>query len=184
MEKTKTKTIYTTRSLVIMAMFTAVLCVSAYISIPLPNGTHFTALTIIITTIILTFPFQQAASIITVWMLLGIAGIPVFVGGIAGLGYITGPYGGYNVAFLLTSIFIPMICKSIYNRLYFSMIAILSAIIIDLTGTIWIMAVSKISFKAAFAVGFIPFILFDIIKAVLAAQLVPQLRIIINNFEN
>lgn len=46
------------------------------------------------------------------------------------------------------------------------------------------MAVSKISFKAAFAVGFIPFILFDIIKAVLAAQLVPQLRIIINNFEN
>ena len=64
------------------------------------------------------------------------------------------------------------------------MIAILSAIIIDLTGTIWIMAVSKISFKAAFAVGFIPFILFDIIKAVLAAQLVPQLRIIINNFEN
>ncbi len=113
-----------------------------------------------------------------------IAGIPVFVGGIAGLGYITGPYGGYNVAFLLTSIFIPMICKRKYNRLYFSMIAILSAIIIDLTGTIWIMAVSKISFKAAFAVGFIPFILFDIIKAVLAAQLVPQLRIIINNFEN
>lgn len=184
MEKNQTNNIYTTRKLVIMAMFTAVLCVSAYISIPLPNGTHFTALTIIITAIILTLPLQQAASIITVWLLLGIAGVPVFVGGLAGLGYITGPYGGYNAAFLLTSLFIPMLCKRKYNRLYFSIVAVLSAIIIDLTGTIWIMAVSKVSFKAAFIAGFIPFILFDIIKAVFAAQLVPQLRNIINNFEN
>lgn len=184
MEKSKTNNRYQTRSLVVMAMFTAVLCVSAYISIPLPNGTHFTALTIIITVIILTFPLHQSASIIIVWLFLGIAYVPVFVGGISGLGYITGPYGGYNVAFLFTSLVIPLLCKRRYNRLYFSMVAILSAIITDFIGTLWIMAVSKVSFKAALIAGFIPFILFDIIKAVFAAQLVPQLRGIINNLDN
>ena len=43
---------------------------------------------------------------------------------------------------------------------------------------------SEIPFKAAFITGFVPFIALDIVKAVLAAQLVPQLRRIINHVEN
>ena len=184
MEKSKTNNKLSTRCLVIMSMFAAVLCVSAYISIPLPNGTHITALTLIITIIVLTFPARQSFTIILVWLLLGMAGVPVFVGGTSGLGYITGPYGGYNIGFLVISALVPMICVHIYNRLYLMVIAVLSAISVDLIGTFWIMAVSKIPFKAAFITGFVPFIALDIVKAVLAAQLVPQLRRIINHVEN
>ncbi len=46
------------------------------------------------------------------------------------------------------------------------------------------MAVSKVSFKAAFITGFAPFIVLDIVKAVLAAQLVPQLRKILSSLEH
>ncbi len=184
MEKSKTNSNISTRNLVIMSMFAAVLCVSAYISIPLPNGTHITALTLIITIIVLTFPVRQSFTIILIWLLLGIAGIPVFVGGVAGLGYITGPYGGYSIGFLIISALVPMLCTSRNNRLYLIAIAVLSAISDDLIGTFWIMAVSKVSFKAAFITGFAPFIVLDIVKAVLAAQLVPQLRKILNSLEH
>jgi len=164
------------KSLVIMAMFAAVLCVSAYISIPLPNGSHITALNFIVTIIVLVFPCRQAFSIIFTWFLLGIAGVPVLVGGSAGIGYILGPYGGYSVSFILIAIIIPLICQVKYNRLYFSFVSILSVIIVDMAGTLWIMAVSKISFQAAFIAGFVPFIVLDIVKAIIAAQVVPLFR--------
>ncbi len=170
-----------TRYLVIMAMFTAVLCASSYISIPLPNGSHITAFNFIVTIIVLTFPVKQALTIILAWLLLGVTGVPVLVGGNAGIGYILGPYGGYSIAFVLIAIFIPLLCSKKYNLLYFSAVAILSAVIVNLTGTLWIMAVSKVSFKAAFVIGFIPFIALDAIKAIIAAQLVPKMHNIINS---
>ena len=183
MEKIKTTNNISTRNIVIMSMFAAVLCISAYISIPLPNGTHITALTLIITIIIFTFPVRQSFIIILVWLLLGIAGVPVFVGGIAGLGYITGPYGGYSIGFLVISALVPVLCTNRHNRLYLMVIAILSAVLDELIGTFWIMAVSKVPLKAAFITGFAPFIVLDIVKALLAIQLVPQLRNIINSLE-
>lgn len=179
MEKSKITSQQSTQSLVIMAMFTAVLCISAYVSIPLPNGTHITALNFIVTIIVLVFPIKQALAIILTWLLVGIVGVPVFVGGNAGIGYILSPYGGYNIAFVLIAIFIPLLCCKKYNLLYFSMVAILSAVAVNLTGTLWIMAASKISFKAAFIAGFIPFIALDIVKAIIAAQFVPRLRKIV-----
>lgn len=179
MEKNKT----TSQYLVIMAMFTAVLCVSAYISIPLPNGSHITALNFIVTIIVLTFPFRQALAIVITWLFLGIAGLPVLVGGNAGISYILGPYGGYSVSFVPIAILIPLLCHRKYNMIYFSVVAILSAVAVDLTGTFWIMTISKVSFSAAFIVGFVPFITFDVVKAVVAAQLVPKLRTIMNCYK-
>lgn len=181
MEKNKLTSQLSTRYLVIMAMFTAVLCVSSYISIPLPNGSHITAFNFIVTIIVLTFPVKQALAIILTWLLLGVTGVPVLVGGNAGIGYILGPYGGYSIGFVLIAILIPLLCYRKYNLLYFSAVAILSVIAVNLTGTLWIMAVSKVSFKAAFIAGFIPFIALDTVKAIIAAQLVPKIRNIINS---
>ena len=57
---TKNKTTFTTQNLVLMALFAAVLCVSAYISIPLPNGSHITALNFVVTLIGLVFAVEQS----------------------------------------------------------------------------------------------------------------------------
>ncbi len=42
-----------------------------------------------------------------VWMLLGLVGVPVFVGGQAGPGYLFGTYGGFSFAFIFIAILIP-----------------------------------------------------------------------------
>ena len=84
--KPLTKTSFEAKSLVILALFAALLCVSAYISIPLPNGSHITALNFVVTIIALVFPLQQSLLISLVWLLLGAVGVPVFIGGGAGVG--------------------------------------------------------------------------------------------------
>ena len=84
---TTAKSKFSTYSIVMMALFAAILCVSAYISIPLPNGTHITLLNFVITLIALVFPLAESFFIGLIWMLLGLVGVPVFVGGQAGPGY-------------------------------------------------------------------------------------------------
>lgn len=174
--KTPSKKIFSTHSLVIMAMFTAILCIFAYLSITLPNGLHITFLNFMITLITLLFPINQAVCIIGVWLLMGLAGLPVFAGGTAGAGYLFGPFGGYNIAFLLTASFIPLLCGKNYQHLRYLLAAITAVVFVDLFGSFWIMCMSHISFPAALFIGFVPFIILDLIKAVAAAQLVPAFR--------
>ena len=171
----KTKTI-STRSLVIMAMFAAVLCVSAYISIPLPNGSHITALNFIVTIIALIFPLEQSALILIIWTLLGLVGVPVFIGGNAGAGYLFGPLGGFSFAFILIAILVPLIRGQKYNRIIYTIVAIASAVLVDLVGSLWLMVAADMTLKAALLAGFAPFIVLDIVKAVIAAQIAPQFK--------
>jgi biotin transport system substrate-specific component len=91
-QETKTnKTGFTTKSITMMALFAAILCISAYISIPLPipGSPHITLLNFVIIVIALLFPLSQSFITILVWMALGAIGLPVFIGGGSGIGYLT-----------------------------------------------------------------------------------------------
>lgn len=164
------------QSLVIIALMAAVLCVSAYISIPLPNGSHITALNFVVMLVALTFSLRESFFINLIWFLLGLIGLPVLIGGASGIGYVLGPWGGYSISFLIIALLVPIICHRKYNRIFYTIIAILSAVFVDLFGSFWMMLVSDISLKAAFIAGFLPFIFLDVVKAVIAAQIVPQIR--------
>ena len=65
------------------------------------------------------------------------------------------------------------------NRVLYTIIAILSAAFVDLFGSIWMMVVSDIALVPALVAGFLPFIVLDVVKAVIAAQIVPQIRKIV-----
>ena len=126
---TNKKPAISTQSLVTMAIFAAILSVSAYASIPipLPSNPHITLLNFVILLVALLFPLEQSFLVILVWMLLGILGVPVFIAGGSGFGYIIG----------------------------------------------------HLSLSAAFLAGFVPFIPLDLVKAVIAAQIIPPLRRIV-----
>lgn len=172
MKKFTDSTFENTYSLTVSAMFAALLCISAYISIPLPNGTHITFLNFFVTIIVILFSPIQAFSIIGCWMLLGIIGLPVFTGGISGIGYLLGPYGGYNFAFLISAILIPVIFRRFYKHTAAFYISALTCVIfIDLFGALWWMFYADISIKTAFISGFLVFIPFDTIKVFPAAKL-------------
>lgn len=169
---------FTTKRIVTMALFAAILCISAYISIPLPlpGAPHITLLNFVILLIALLFPSLDAFLIIFVWMLLGIVGVPVFIGGASGFGYLLLPYGGYTVVFPLVGLLLPLLRGRTYNRLRYTIAAIIGAMFIDLFGTFWLMAANSLSLSAAFLAGFLPFLPLDLLKSVIAAQIVPAFR--------
>lgn len=182
---------FTTLELVMMAMFTALLCGSAYLSIPtpLPGGAKLTMLNFMIILISLVFRLRDSAIIITLWMILGAIGIPVYIGGRVGLGYLFGPFGGYAFSFIITAIIIGLIKGKNYNRIRYTITSILGVVIIDLIGMAWWKFFGTGdsalgTWKAAFLAGFVAFIPLDLAKAVVAAQLVPLFKRIIPSEED
>lgn len=172
---------WTTKRLVTMALFAAIICISAYISIPLPlpGAPHVTLQNFVIILISLLFSSLDAFLIIAVWMLLGIIGLPVFIGGGSGIAYLLMPYGGYTVVFLLVGLLLPVLCGKSYNRIRYTLVAILGAMLIDIIGMFRLMAVNGLTLEAGILTGFVPFLPLDLVKCIIAAQIVPQFRRII-----
>ena len=177
-EKTAGRSAFTTRTLVMMAMFAAILCVSAYISIPLPimGAPHITLLNFVILLIALLFSSVQAFLVILVWMILGALGIPVFIGGAAGVGYLLNAWGGYTLSFLVIGLLLPVLRGTKYSRLHYTAAAVFGALLIDFLGMLYLMAMTHIGLKAGILTGFLPFLPLDLIKAAVAAQIVPAFR--------
>ncbi len=175
---TNKKSDFSIQTLTTMAMFAAILCISAYISIPtpIPGSPHITLLNFIILLIALLFPTHQAFLTILVWMLLGIMGAPVFIGGNAGYGYLLTGWGGYTLAFLPMVIIIPLLRGKKYNRLRYTLTAITGVLIINILGMIYLKLITGITWEVAVFTGFISFLPLDILKAVVAVQIVPHFK--------
>ena len=119
--------------------------------------------------------------IIITWLLLGSIGLPVFAAGGAGIGFIISPKVGYYLGFLLSAIFIGITKGKKYSRIRYTVISIISVIIVNLCGTV-ILSLSSLgsenalSLKNYLIAGFLAFIPLDIIKAVIAAQITPKVK--------
>lgn len=165
------KPLFTTYALVLMALFAALLSASAYITVA-----HITFLNFMILLIAMLFPVQQSLMIIIVWMLLGIIGVPVFIGGNAGIGYLLAPWGGYTLSYPIISILLPLIRGKKYNRLRYTIVTIAGALLIDVIGMFWLMFSNHLTFAAAITTGFLVFLPLDMVKAVVVAQIAQPLR--------
>ena len=174
------KKYFNTKSLVLMALFAALLCVSAYISIslPIPGAPHLTFLNFMILLIAFVLPAFQPALVVAVWMLLGIVGVPVFIGGASGIGYLIGPWGGYTLSFIVIATLAPIV-RGKYNRIKYTIMTVVAALLIDFLGMLWLIFVGGNTLKYGFTCGFVPFLPLDLIKAVVVAQIVPLFRKII-----
>lgn len=167
---------FTTQNLVMMAMFSAILCVAAYLTITLPNGSHLSLLNFAILLIALILPAKQGFCTVLTWILIGAVGVPVFAGGNAGVGYLFGNYGGYILGLLITPVVIPLLAAPDYHRFRATLAAILSVIMVDVMGMLQWMLLADLGLREAFIAGFLPFIPLDLVKAVLAPQVAPMLR--------
>ncbi len=169
---------FTTQEIVTMAAFAAILCVSAYLSIPSPfsGGAKITLLNFVIMLVILVFPLRDSLTIIALWMILGLVGIPVFVGGQSGLGYLFGLYGGYAFSYIIVAIIIGLLKGKKYGRIRYTIFAIVMAVLVDLIGMLWWKITGNLTWSSAFLMGFVGFIPLDIVKAVIAAQIVPAFK--------
>jgi biotin transport system substrate-specific component len=158
-----------TKDLVMTGMFTAILCVMAQISIPIqpiPFTLSLFALFLIGALLQPRYAFLAAL----VYLLLGAFGVPVFAGFKGGLMHLTGPTGGYLMAYplmtLLTAVFYKFGKKHKVISLGIGMT--FSLFVCYLIGTLWFTHITGKTLYVALTLCVFPFVPFDIVKIVLA----------------
>lgn len=167
-----------------MALMVAMNCVSAYIIIPLPFSLSPIALqTLIVNLTGYVLNAKQAFMTMLVYLLVGLAGVPVFTGGSAGPGKLFGPTGGYIIGFLFTAVFLAYFRGEKYS---FKRYALLGCVIgipmIYVFGVVQLKLITGMGWDKAIMTGALPFIPLDIVKCLAAAVIAyPINRIFTNN---
>lgn len=178
------------KNLVRASMFTAILVVMSYISIPLPfSPVPITGqgIGVMLTGLILD-PVSAFLAFFT-YLLLGAIGLPVFAGGSAGLSVLVGPTGGYLLGYLIGTTLLSMlkgklkISISLYIKTF-----VFGAGIVYLIGFYWLSKVTGMDLSKAFMVGVVPYIIGDVVKAIisvpLAVTIYNRLKVSILDFAN
>ena len=161
------------RDMTKMAICVAFCCVTAYISFPLPfTPGMVTALTLALGVTAFVLTPRQTFLVILVYTLLGVAGLPVFVGGTAGPGKLLGPTGGFIFAWLVAYPLVSMFKGSDINFRRYALSNILLGVPITyLGGLISMVLVMDVGLWEAMVMAVFPFIPGDIMKALMAAFL-------------
>ncbi|ADQ05725.1 BioY protein [Caldicellulosiruptor owensensis OL] len=161
---------YTTKNLVLSALFTAIVAVCAQISIQI-GPVPFTLQVLAIFLASLILPPKYAFLSLLVYDLLGAVGVPVFAGFTGGLSKFVGPTGGYLIAFPIAAFVTSYINtkKPIKNEAANASAALILGLVIIYTfGFLYLSWAANMTLKKAFAAGVAPFIIPDIIKLAIA----------------
>lgn len=167
-----------------MALMVAMNCVSAYIIIPLPFSLSPLALqTMIVNLTGYVLNAKQAFMTMLVYLLVGLAGVPVFTGGSAGPGKLFGPTGGYIIGFLFTAVFLAYFRGEKYNFKRYALLGCVIGIpLIYVFGVVQLKLITGMGWDKAIITGALPFIPLDIVKCLAAAVIAgPINRIFANN---
>ena len=167
-----------------MALMVAMNCVSAYIIIPLPFSLSPLALqTLIVNLTGYVLNAKQAFMTMLVYLLVGLAGVPVFTGGSAGPGKLFGPTGGYIIGFLFTAVFLAYFRGEKYNFKRYALLGCVIGIpLIYVFGVVQLKLITGMGWDKAIMTGALPFIPLDIVKCLAAAVIaVPINRIFTDN---
>lgn len=161
-----------------VGVFVTLTTLSAFVRIPLP----FTPVPLTLQTFFVLLSgallgrklgvFTQA-----VYMFLGLTGQQVFTGLGSGSLYLLGPTGGYIVGFVLAAFFAGNFLIKEKQSVFAVFIKLLAAdFIILFSGMLWLKVSLSCSLSKAFLLGFLPFVLGDILKVTLATVVYHKLR--------
>ncbi len=155
------------------ALFTALIIIGGFISIPIPIGPVPIALAdffVMAAGLFLGFKYSLIST--SLYIALGALGLPVFAGGKAGLAVLAGPTGGFLIGYLFMAASIGLIAgRSKYCAAADMTALITGNILLYLIGVPWLKFQMNIGWTAAVAAGLTPFIAGMIIKIAAAFAL-------------
>lgn len=166
------------QSMTMVALITAVTCIIAPFSIPLP----FSPIPISMCTLAIYFAIVLLGKrlgflSILLYILLGLVGLPVFSGFTGGIGKLLGPTGGYIIGYLLLA----LIFGSFVQKWSGSFLSAFAGMLLGTAacyslGTLWLAYQSGISIFSAFLTSVLPFLPGDFCKMLAAWFIGKELR--------
>ena len=154
-----------TTKTVVSALFVALTAVCSWISIPVPGTSvpiNLATFAVLLTGIMLGS--RQGMFAISVFLIIGAVGVPVFSGFTGGLGILLGPTGGFLIGYLAMA---GIAGRYRGGKLPFAVICLVAEAALYAFGVIWFMISTGSGAAAAIAACVLPFIPGDCVKAVL-----------------
>jgi biotin transport system substrate-specific component len=169
-----------TRGIALAATFAALLSVTSPISIPIGPVPITLQVFLVYLAAALLGPNYGALSIL-IYLALGVAGLPVFAGLSGSTAVILGPTGGYLFGFLVASFLGGAVARHRSSSrgadsIKVSASAIISLVVIYALGVLWLMNSLHLDIYRGLALGAIPFIPVDLVKAIVAVPIAVRLR--------
>ena len=165
------------RNVVLVALGTALLTLSAKVNLPLPY-VPMTLQTLIVVVIGAAYGWRLGGVTLLAYLAVGAIGLPVFAGPVGGLAPLTGPTAGYLYGFVAAAVVTGWLSERGWDRsmlLLFVAMA-LGHLLILCAGFAWLAFGMKLGVEKAWLVGIAPFIAGALIKNALGAALVPTIR--------
>lgn len=168
------------KDLTFIAIFTALIAVCSWISIP--TTVPFTLQTLGIFLAVGLLGGKRGSIAVLVYILLGAIGLPVFAGFTSGIGQIIGSIGGYILGFLALALVMWAITHFFGDSMVVLAISMITGLIVCYAfGTAWYMVVymkstGSISLSTVLSWCVIPFIVPDLIKISAALLLIKRLK--------
>lgn len=159
-----------TKELTKIALMTAIICILAPISIPIPfSPVALTLCTFALYLSVYILTPKQAIFAIALYLLLGSIGVPVFSGYTAGFAKFAGPGGGYLVGYIFLVAISAYFVRKNKNSPIMQMLGIfLATLVMYSIGTFWMAKITNVGFFATLPIGAFIFLPLDIVKIVLA----------------
>ena len=167
------------RMYVFASLLAALMTAGAYISIPVgPVPIVLQNMFVFLAGLLLGSRWGLVS--VGVYLLAGACGLPVFAGGMGGIGRIVGPTGGYLVGYLPAVFIIGYLSQKGAARLSIDMMAMIcGTIVLYACGVTWLKILTGMTWSKALAVGMLPFLIGDALKIAAAAAIARGLRPVI-----
>lgn len=159
----------------VTALFTALIAVSAFVTVPLPSGVPVTLQTLAVALTGYCLGVKRGVPALLAYILLGVAGAPVFSGFQSGPAVLVGKTGGFIVGFVFLVVACALSCKSRSRALQFAL-GVLGLLLCHLCGVLWFWRLTGTGFWASAAAVSLPFLLKDAVCVAGAMLLAIRLR--------
>ena len=159
------------------AVFTSLIIVGGYIAVPIPVSPSPLVLgDMFVLMAGLYMGVKWGVTSVTIWVLLGAIGFPVFPAFTGGIGVLLSPRGGFYIGFLLAAALCGFATKGHQVKIEKVLLTVIVAyVVIFACAVIW-MRFWMPSWMAAISAGFLPFIPGTILKIILILFLQRKLR--------
>jgi biotin transport system substrate-specific component len=165
------------RAVILVALGTALLALSAKINLPLPY-VPMTLQTLVVLMIGAAYGWRLGSATVIAYLAEGAIGLPVFAGPVGGLAPLLGPTAGYLAGFVAAAFITGWLSERGWDRsvprLFVAMG--LGHIVILAAGFAWLAFGMKLGVEKAWLVGIVPFVAASVIKNALGAAFVPAIR--------
>lgn len=164
------------RKMIFCALFAAILCVLAPITLPI-GPIPLSLATFIIYLAAALLGWRLGAVAVLVYILIGAIGLPVFSGFSGGFQKIAGVTGGYIVGYIPCALLTGFFVQKFKGRVWsYPVGMVIGTILLYTLGTAWFCFQTGTGLLSALLICVVPFILGDAIKIAAVTAIAPGLR--------